>query len=363
MATLPDCTLTTGCFLLQKYHAGSRSLADTLQGMEALLAVPCYLVIYCNQPLYDHIVERRRSYHLESITRVILMEVEDLWAYQFADKIRANREVYWPTRDARISVESTVIVFNKFNFVLRTIEQNPFGTSRVGWIDGSLGVGGSKICRDGQLSRRLVYVLNNISERFHLQVLNVEDKKFLRPENKREYYSQARWVAVGCLFTCSERIGRPILQRLQEVIRNTIQQGFGHHEEYTMLELQAEFPEDIHCGYGDYQDTLENLLVPTTNLVYVYWQIVMKYYYYGYHRECEDVCKAIIESFDEGLPDPNMDLYVRIWSVRYLSMMRHDAVRGEEFGNRIRASIKTHPLFAHHFYELKYLIGMEGFEV
>jgi hypothetical protein len=294
------------------------------------------------------------------------MEVEDLWAYQFADKIRSNREVYWPTRDARISVESTVVVFSKFSLVLRTMEQNPFGTSRFGWIDSNLGAGGSaglKICRDGQLSRRLLYVLNNISERFHLQVLNVEDKKYLRPENKREYYSQARWVAVGCLFTCSERIGRPILQRLQEVIRDTIQQGFGHHEEYTMLELQAEFAEDIHCGYGDYQDTLENLLVPTTNLVYVYWQIVMKYYYYGYNRECEDVCKAIIESFDEGLPDPNMDLYVRIWSVRYLSMMRHDVVRGAEMGEHIRASIKKHPLFAHHFYELKYLIGMEGFEV
>ena len=366
MATLPDCTLTTGCFLLQKYHAGSRSLADTLQGMEALLAVPCYLVIYCNQPLYEHIVERRRSHHLESITRVILMEVEDLWAYQFADKIRANREVYWPTRDARISVESTVVVFSKFSLVLRTMQENLFKSSRFGWIDSNLGAGGlagSKICRDGQLSHHLLYVLNNISEKFHVVILNVEDKKFIRPEHKREYYSQARWVAVGCLFTTSDGIGRPILQRLQEVIRDTIQQGFGHHEEYTMLELQEEFPQDIQCAYGDYQDTLSNFLSPTTNLVYVYWQIVMKYYYMGYRRECENVCKAIIESFDRGLPEPNMDLYVRIWSVRYLSMMRHDAIRGAVIGDRIRASIKSHPLFAHHFFELRHLIGMEGFMV
>ena len=363
MATLPDCTLTTGCFLLQKYHAGSRSLADTLQGMEALLAVPCYLVIYCNQPLYDHIVERRRSHHLESITRVILMEVEDLWAYQFADKIRANREVYWPTRDARISVESTVVVFSKFSLVLRTMQENLFGSSRFGWIDGSLGVGGSKICRDGQLSRRLLYVLNHITDKFHLQILNIEDKKYIQPEHKREYYSQARWVAVGCLFTCSERIGRPILQRLQEVIRYTIQQGYGHHEEYMHLEVLEEYAGDIQRGYGDYQDTLVNFIRPTENLVYVYWQIVMKYYHMGYRRECENVCHAIIQSFDKGLPEPNMDLYVRIWSVRYLSMIRHDAVRGEEFGDRIRTYIKTHPLFAHHFYELRHLVGMEGFKV
>jgi hypothetical protein len=331
--------------------------------MEALLAVPCYLVIYCNQPLYDHIVERRRAYHLERVTRVISVEVEDLWAYSFADKIRTNREVYWPTRDARISVESTIIVFNKFNFVLRTMGENPFHTSRFGWIDGSLHKMGSKICRDGQLSRRLLYVLNHITDRFHIQVLNVENKKFLLPENKREYYSQARWVAVGCLFTCSERIGYPILQRLQEVIQNTIEQGFGHHEEYTLLELQEEFPQDIYCGYGDYQDTLHNMIKPVENLVYVYWQIVMKYFHMGYDRECQEVCRAIISSFDEGLPEPNMDLYVRIYAVYYLSTMRQDATRGAEIGERIRSSINTHPLFAHHFYELRHLIGMETFKV
>ena len=363
MATLPDCTLTTGCFLLQKYHAGSRSIADTLQGMEALLAVPCYLVIYCNQPLYDHIVERRRSHHLESITRVILMEVEDLWAYQFADKIRSNREVYWPTRDARISVESTVVVFSKFSMVLQTMEQNPFGTSRFGWIDSSLGVGGSKICQDGHLTQHLLSVLHQMTDKFHLQILNVEDKRYKHAIWKQHYYRQARWVAVGCLFTCSERVGRPILQRLQEVIRDTIQQGFGHHEEYCYLEVLDEFYDDIQRGYGDYQQTVHNIIKPVENLVYVYHNIVMKYYYMGYDRECEDVCRAMISSYDEGLPEPNMDLYVRVWCVRYLSMMRHDVIRGAEMGDRIRAYIKTHPLFAHHFYELKYLIGMEGFQL
>jgi hypothetical protein len=289
------------------------------------------------------------------------MEVEDLWAYPFADKIRANREVYWPTRDARISVESTVVVFSKFSMVLRTMEQNPFGTSRFGWIDGSLGVGGAKICRDGQLSHRLLYVLNQITDKFNLQILNIEDKKYIQPEHKREYYSQARWVAVGCLFTCSERIGHPILQRLQEVIRDTIQQGYGHHEEYMHLEVLEEYAGDIQRGYGDYQDTLHNFIKMTENAVYIYWQIIMKTFYMGYDRECEDACKAIISSYNEGLPDLNMDLYVRIWSVRYLSMMRHDAIRAAEIGRRIHASIKTHPLFAHHFHELKHVIGMEGF--
>ena len=222
---------------------------------------------------------------------------------------------------------------------------------------------GSKVCMDGQLSRRLLSTLHQITERFHLMILNVEDKKYKQAEWKRAYYQQARWVAVGCFFTCSERIGRPILQRLQEVIRDTIQQGYGHHEEYGYLEVLDEFYDDIQRGYGDYQQAVHNMIKPTESLVYIYHNIVMKYYYHGYDRECEDVCRSIISSYDEGLPEPNMDMYVRIWSVRYLSMMRHDSVRAAEFGDRIRASIKTHPLFRHHFFELRHLVGMEGFQV
>jgi hypothetical protein len=224
-------------------------------------------------------------------------------------------------------------------------------------------VGGAKICRDGQFSRRLLYVLSNITDKFHLQVLNVEDKRFIQPEHKREYYSQARWVAVGCLFTCSERIGRLILHRLQEVIHDTIQQGYGHHEEYAYQSVLDQFYDDIQRGYGDYQDTLHNMLVPVTNLVYVYFNILLRYFQMGYDLECQDACRAVISSFDEHLPEPNMDLFVRVLSLYYLSTMRHDAVRGAEIGNRIRAYIKTHPLFAHHFFELRHLIGMEGFVV
>lgn len=134
MGEIPDCTLTTACFLLTKYHNGARSLEDTIKGVDSLLSIPCYLVIYCNDVLKDYIIQTRQRYNLESLTQVIVKEVEDIWAYKFADKIRENRETYWPTKDGRISVESTAIVFNKFNFVLNTIVSNPFKTKKFGWM-------------------------------------------------------------------------------------------------------------------------------------------------------------------------------------------------------------------------------------
>jgi len=361
MANLPDCTLTTGCFLLNKYNPHSRTIEDTIKGMETLLSVPCYLVIYCNAPLEEHIRNKRESYNLSSLTKIIVKEVEELWAYQFADKIRENRETYWPTRDARVSVESMVVVFNKFNLVLNTIRENPFNTSKFGWIDGSLGLNGSKICAEGNFNNLLLYNLTNVTDKFHLQILNVEDKKYKLDEFKREFYQQARWVAVGCFFITPANIGIKILTRLQEVVAHTIQLGYGHGEEYYYLEVLDEFYDDIYRGYGDFKDTLNNFIRPTKNLVYIYWQIVMRYFGFGYFKECVEACYSIIASFDNFQTELNYDMYVRIYSALYLSLLHIDTEKANIVGQIIKKYYHTHPIFRQNFDNLRHLCGMSDF--
>lgn len=370
MADIPDCTLTTGCFLLNKYAQHSRSLEDTINGIETLLSVPCYLVIYCNAPLEEHIKNKRKSYNLDSLTKVVVTEVEDLWAYQFAEKIRKNRESYWPTRDARTSVESTVVIFNKFNLVLNTIKDNPFNTTKFGWIDGGLDINGangeksSKICQDNHnFNNLLLYNLKNITYKFHLQILNVEDKKYKLSEYKREFYQRARWVAVGGFFTTSASIGIKILTRLQEVVAQTIEQGYGHGEEYFYLEILDEFYDDIYRAYGDYRQTLHNFIKPTQNMIYIYWKIVMKYLNHGYYRECADACYAIISSYDNYQPDTNYDMYVRIYCALYLSLLKTHQGQAIAVEHQIRKYYNTHPIFKHQFDNLKKLCGMNEFVI
>jgi hypothetical protein len=363
MAELPDCTLTTGCFLLSKYYKHSRSLEDTIKGIDSLLSIPCYLVIYCNEEVKDHIIEKRRSYNLESLTRVIVKNLEELWAYQFADKIRENRTIYWPTRDERVSVESGVVVFNKFNFVLETIVSNPFNTKKFGWIDGGLGENLKKICEGGNFANLLLYNMKHATEKFHLQILNVEDKKFKLPENKREYYERPRWVAVGGLFMTGAEVGIKILTRLHNIVNDTIKAGYGHGEEYFYLEVLDEFYDDIVRGYGDYGQTLHNFLKPTRNMVYIYWQIVMKYFWMGYFKECVDACRAIISSYDDYQPEINYDMYVRIYSVLYNSLIKMGSSDAEYVANKIRTYYATHPLFRQNFDNLKGLCDMNDFKL
>jgi hypothetical protein len=362
MATIPDCTLVTACYLLTKYHPHARNLQTTIDSMTTLLKVPCYLVIYCNSELFEHITKIRQENGFMHLTKIIVKELEELWSYSLCDKITENRKAYWPTSDSRISSESTCIVFNKFNFVLQTIETNPFSTNTFGWIDGSLGTNGNKISEE-LFHTNLLYSLHHVTHKFHLQILNIEDKKYRLDENKREYYQQARWVACGCFFTTTSEIGKKILSRLQEIVIKTVNLGFGHGEEYFYLDILDEFYNDIHRSYGDYRQILHNWIYPTRNLIYIYWNIVMRNYHFGYYQDCIDVCNSLLYSFDHFLVEINYDLYVRLYFVLYLSLCKLNMNNAIIVGNQIRKYYHMNPYFKNQFNNLRGLCGMNDFQI
>lgn len=364
MATIPDCTLTTACYCLTKYSPLARNSEKLITGFDTLLKTPCCLVINCNEEIKDLIIQKRKEYNLLPMTKIIIREVEDLWIYRFAEQIKKNREAYWPTKSERDFLEKSLIQFNKFSFVKETIEFNPFKTSQFGWIDSdcNLGDGKNKLC-EGNFTNLLLHCLKNAPPKFHLNILNVQDKKFKLDEHKKEYFSYYHWLVVGGFFTTPAEIGLKIIKRLNEIIEHTIQLGYGDGEEHFYLEILDEFYDDIYRSYGDYQQVLNNYLKPVKNMVYIYWQIVMKYYEFKYYRECIDTCYTIISSYDNFLPDFNYDMYVRIYSVLYLSLLNYDTDQAEIIAKQIRHYYSFNPLFNYYFDHLKGLIGMTEFRL
>ena len=360
MAHIPDCTLTTACYLLQPYHAGARGMLETLESIDPLLRIPCYLVIYCNQVMADELERRRQPFR--NLTKVIVQEFEDLWCYPLLDQVKANREIFWPTRDHRTCAESHLITCNKADFVLQTIHSNPFQTTKFGWIDANIGVNASKISHQYE-NHLLLHILHNLTDKFHLQLLNVTDKRFKDIDAKREYYETYRWVACGCLFTTSKAVGISILERIKELIVNTTKQGFGHGEEMFYLEILDEFYDDIHRSYGDYKDLLHNFIKPTTSFVYIYWNLVMRYFSLGYWKECIDVCQVLLDQYDEFAVEINYDLYVRLYAVYYQSLCHVNYERAQHVALLIRNHIRHHSLFAEQFMNLRNIVGMADFTI
>jgi hypothetical protein len=318
MATIPDCTLVSASFCFDHIHSKARSLEETIKSLDTLLRVPCYLVLYGDSQTIPLMMEKRNSYGLQTITCYKEQKTNDLWSFQYLQKVKKNREVYHPTKDERTCVETHLITCNKFDFVLQIIQENPFGTSKFGWIDSNLGENASKICEEFDIFK-MNHLLSNITDKFHIQIMNVCDKKFKQADTKREYYEQYRWVVCGSLFTCGKEIGIKILNRLKEIVVTTTIQGYGHGEEMFYLEVLDEFYEDIHRSYGDYGQIVNNFIRPTKNIPYIYGLILMNYFNKGYHRECYDCAVVLLKEIESYNLYVSWDMYMSILYVYYAS--------------------------------------------
>lgn len=240
-----------------------------------------------------------------------------------------------PVRASR--VQSHLLCCNKFDFVRQAIETNPFRTDRFGWIDAHLSVGDGngtdiKICE--QYTDNMVpYVLSQITDdRFHIQILNVNDKRFLDPDHKRAYYQQYRWVVCGSFFVCGPTIGLKWMQRLQEIVRNTTADGYGHAEEMCFLELLEEYPDDLVPSYGDYRQILNNFDGPTKNVSYIVEYIANGYFQLHYYRECMGCCRAVLDAYEQYKIPMDYEGYMRTLALYYLSAISDPAYLHLEAG-------------------------------
>ena len=340
---IPDCTLTTACFDLTQYSSNSRSLEIAIQNMDTLLQVPCFLVIFCDsitQPYIKNI--RNDKYGLGDLTCYIEQQFEDIWTYTYIDQVRENRSLYFPTETHRSSVEKHLICCNKFDFVLQTIELNPFNTTKFGWIDSSIGENAKIICENYE-KNMLLYILENITYKFHIQILNVCDKKYKEKSNKNEYYEQYRWVVCGGLFTTSADIGIIVLNRLKEVFVETMKMGYGHNEEMLYLEILDEYYYFIERSYGDYKHILNNFIRPTKGFQYIDNFILDRYLNNGYYQEGFDCCKKIlveIESFNVWVDYP---IYFSILFKYYLFSYHFKNSKTDFIRKHILELIKKNP--------------------
>lgn len=296
-----NATIVTACFYIDPE---TRIVDDCKRSTEALMQVPAKMVIYADETLGPHCLIQRQKWGLESLTDVRIMRFEDIWTYKFAEKVTANREAYWPTRDSRAKLRSHLLVCNKFDFMLQAIDRNVFSTSHFVWFDAMIakttpeGVLKCKISEKEFSASRVLRLLHNLRDQFQVTVMNVNSKEFARPENWREFYTTYRYVVCGGVFSLRNVPKNiEILEFLKENFVRHTEAGYGHGEEMFYHEALDVYYDDMYRSYGDYGQILDNWLHPTRNLPYLFWAVVQRYVGFGYWREAEDVCTKILHPF------------------------------------------------------------------
>ena len=340
---IPDCTLTTACFDLTKYNSKSRDINKTLENISSLLEVPCYLIIFTDVKLYDAIKNKRDEFNLGLMTHYVVIDVESLDTFQYRDIVNENRKKYHPTKDERTCAESHLVCSSKFELVLKSIEINPFNTSRFGWIDSNVGINFSKMCINYK-NNMLLNILHKCNEnKFYLQILNVCDKKFILEDKLNEYYSQYRWIVCGCLFITEKDIGIKILNELNNVFIKHTTMGYGHGEEMYYLEILDKYYDEIVRSYGDYQHILNNFANLSIGIDYIL-EISNRYLNYGYNKECVDCCSKVIKLYDNFDIEMNYKFYFNYLFNMYISMFYLDREKAKLIVTKIFEIINTTPI-------------------
>jgi S-adenosylmethionine/arginine decarboxylase-like enzyme len=339
---IPDCTLATAIYPSNNAHHVARTIQETVNACEALLSIPIYLAIYGNKDTIPLLKQARANHGLEKITAFYEIEREDLWSFQQIDKVRENRKVYWPSRDSRNDENIHLLQCNKSDFVLQTIEKNPFNTTKFGWTDAFLGKDTIRICEQYD-KNVLPRILCQISDKFKIQVLNICDKRFKEAPQKREYYETYRWVVCGGFFTCGIETGKKVLKRQQEIFLKTTAQGYGHGEEMLFLELLDEFEDDIEKSYGDYGQMWNNFIEPTRNLHYVYYMILHNYWNYGYYKECYYCGKTLVKAIESHTTDVTWNIYMLILVDLYNATRRCVPEEATPLARKILDLCEKHP--------------------
>ena len=338
---IPDCTLVTACFDLTKCNQKSRNLCESIENMRSLLETPCYLVIFIDHILYNFIYEIRSKIGLDHLTKYIIKDFSELNIYKYVDTVKSNRQLYHPTKDERTSAESHLICCSKFDFVLDVINTNPFNTSKFGWIDSNIGKNFSKICINYK-NNMLLKILSNATDKFHIQILNVTDKKYINPENFKEYYDQYRWVVCGSFFLTGKEIGLKILNHLNSVFINTTKLGYGHGEEMFYLEILEKYYDDIIRSYGDYGHILNNFININIGIDYILNLIIKNYLNYGYYRECYDCCFKILNSIENN-DEIDYSSYFLILFYSYIALYYFDKQKAKVIKSNILKLIQDNP--------------------
>jgi hypothetical protein len=331
---VPDCTLVTACYDLTKYNNKCRDKLATIKNMRSLLETPCYLIIFTDNYLYNVIHDIRNSYNLSHLTKYVISEITELDVYKFVDVVKINRIKYHPTKDDRTCAESHLICCSKFDFVLYAINNNPFHTSKFGWFDSNVGTNFSKICTNYK-SNMLLRALTNATDKMHIQILNVVDKKYIQPKYLHEYYNQYRWVVCGSFFTVGKNIGIKIMNNLNNIFINTTCLGYGHGEEMFYLEILDKYYNDIVKSYGDYSDIINNFVHINNNIEYILNFIIKNYFSVGYHRECYDCCEKVLTSYDNYDIEMNVSQYFTVMFYYYMSSCYHNTEKSVYVANKI----------------------------
>ena len=227
-----------------------------------MMTLPYPLMIFIDPDdhiLYEFITQKRQKY--ANHTFICQERLSDTYFYKDLDRIRELQQQY-PIYNGDLKHETPLYVVlnnNKFHFIERAIETNPFQSSHFIWMD--LGIN---------------HVARN-TERIHEWILRVPDKikqlcinPFLEYGENRDIFHNIYHHMAGGLFSGNAQYLKQYAEAFKAKTAQIYSEGWWQVDEAVMTMVQRENPEWFDLFYGDYIGIISNYLSPIHSLYLIF---------------------------------------------------------------------------------------------
>lgn len=260
-------TIVTSFYNIRALENGSpqdnRQMDQYLQIAEQfIMTLPYPLMIFIDPDdhiLYEFITEKRQKY--VSQTFICQERLPDTYFYKDLDTIRELQKQY-SIYNGDLKHETPLYVVlnnNKFHFIERAIETNPFQSSHFIWMD--LGIN---------------HVARN-TERIHEWILRVPDKikqlcinPFVEHGENLDVFHNIYHHMAGGLFSGNAQYLKQYAEAFKAKTAQIYNEGWWQVDEAVMTMVQRENPEWFDLFYGDYIGIISNYQSPIHSLYLIF---------------------------------------------------------------------------------------------
>lgn len=261
-------TFVTCCYSFAD-ESDIATLNFILSGSETLKIKHPFVIFTGCEKMASVIYTIRKSYNLENITKICVIQFENLYLFKYKGIIDFNRKNYWPTKDERCNTKIHIILLSKFNFLLDAINKNYYDTSHIAWIDYNLlskKPNNSNNYTNSNIFALIDTIAMNPKNKFSITILNYWEKS--QYDDLKKFYESYKYICGGGFYTFPIDIGKKIIQQCINYSEYVTNLGFGHGEEHIFGHIIDIYENDFNLSIGDYQDLIHNYYHVTTNYNY-----------------------------------------------------------------------------------------------
>lgn len=221
-----------------------------------ILKLPYPLVIFIDineKEIYDAIYSEREQHNLLDLTYIYQLDFRETYFYKDLSRLEELQQKFF-IRNGNINHETPLYVIlnnNKFCFMEKTIELNPFNSSHFIWLD---------------------FGINHVAintEYIHEWITRVPDKikqmcinPYIENIEPKTYFQNIYHNSAGGLFSGSKENMLKYIELFKQKTEQIYSEDWYQIDEAVMTMVQRENYELFDFFYGDYEGIISNYLKP-----------------------------------------------------------------------------------------------------